>query len=697
MSQSDPIVKLPNRLETMGLIGVLNPFVRFVSASRLAMLNKHIEQTPPVLNPELPRILGGSEKELAKYTFGVRMPADGTIVSTHRRYPFGTSNRDLGGPLISIIYQNDETGEHDFLEVNHIDHRHKTFNYPYHINDMVYRLRPGDTLRAGTPLSSSPNILEGGAYATGVDAEVAYMSIPGANEDGYVVSRSFTERAGLTETGESNASWGNHCYLLNLYGDINNYKPFPDIGDTIRPDGLVFAIRDYDPLYDHVELSPASLMDVDHLSDRCEYGVPGAIVYDVDVETGLNRRGKGDKGKTKAVIPSGMGIQEDRYVEANSLYYRSILDAYDRIKRENRRGVTLSPKLHSEIVRAIGDNPNDPTIRRGAATPHVRRTRKKNFLDVYEIKVRWRTNKILQRGDKITNRVGGKGVITQIREDHEMPTNANGVRADIAIYAKGAVSRLNPGQFYEQFINAASRDMSNAIRDINQSSGYETAWVELMRYYEVAAPTQHAVLDKEYTTADMRKGHVEEVCRNGIYLFIRADDPHVDPGIVGRIRSVIEPTYGPVTYVDDAGNIRTTHDSVLIGSEHILVLEKSDQRPMAASSATLQHHGLISGPTRQTRSAHPGKRQATKTAGETEVRLFAAAMGPDAAAELLDLSNNPRAHRAACQSILEAEHPAQVVQLVDRKEVPYGESRALAFITNLLAARGEEIVQRERK
>lgn len=273
-----------------------------------------------------------------------------------------------------------------------------------------------------------------------------------------------------------------------------------------------------------------------------------------------------------------------------------------------------------------------------------------------------------------------------------MPVDMDGNRADVVAFAKGAVSRLNPGQFYEQYVNAASRDMSKWVRAKFGTLPLNEIWDRLMAYYKAAAPEMEEALSKNYTTTQEKDSHIRSVVESGIYLMISPDAPHLGPNMFFEIEKVISPTYGPVTYTDLSGRRVTTKDKVFIGSLDMIVLEKTEQRPMSVSSAMLQHHGLISGNNREIRNAHPSKQQSTRVLGETECRLVAATMGPEALAELLDLANNPESHRHAVRSILKANTPSKIRELVNRKELPVGNSRVLALFNHILLCAGTMII-----
>ena len=283
---------------------------------------------------------------------------------------------------------------------------------------------------------------------------------------------------------------------------------------------------------------------------------------------------------------------------------------------------------------------------------------------------------------------GDKGVITKIIPCSDMPVDIDGNRADIIKYAKTAVSRLNPGQLYEQFVCAAARDMSKWVVANYPNMNINEIWNKVLAFYKAAAPKQYEILYNNYVTEEQIRYHLQSIIESGIYLYIPADSEHLNPSIVRNIEKVIKPTYDVVTYRDANGKMVTTKDKAFIGIQQIIILEKSDQHPMAISSAPLQHHGLISGPNRSARLGHGAKVQATKVWSETEYRMDAAIIGPSITAEMLDLANSPESHKTVVRTILEAAEPTNIPCIYG---ITQGTSRPLLFINHVLIGLGIKI------
>ena len=108
------------------------------------------------------------------------------------------------------------------------------------------RLTEGSKHLKGTKLFDTPAIDDYGNYCYGTETNVALMSIPATIEDGIVISESYAKKLVTHGFEKRVCSWDKRNFPLNLYGDPNDpndYKPFPDIGQKIRADGLVFCYQ----------------------------------------------------------------------------------------------------------------------------------------------------------------------------------------------------------------------------------------------------------------------------------------------------------------------------------------------------------------------------------------------------------------------------------------------------------------------
>lgn len=332
----------------------LNPLSQHNSSPRATMFGTHIGQSLTIKDCQPNRLLTGMEFELGRTTFKVKMPCNGEIIKIIPKYQTSYGRGSIGyNPLDTIVFENVETRELGILDLPrfHSIHPHFGFNYKYNKANMQRVVR-GNAIGKGTVLADSPDVNEDGIHCLGTMAAVAFMSMPGIIEDGMIISEDFAKRLETTGFESRDATWGNDYYPLNLYGNDDEYKPFPDIGEPIRKDGLLFALRRFDPLLGPIQMTPKALRVVDFQHDELVYAVPGATVKDVTVR--YNPRGP------VPVTPMGMEEQTLKYHRSHLAYYQQLLDTYAEYERKLGKGnVRVTPKFHQRLIEARNYRPDN--------------------------------------------------------------------------------------------------------------------------------------------------------------------------------------------------------------------------------------------------------------------------------------------------------------------------------------------------
>lgn len=380
-------------LQYLGCGTGLSSTVTTDSSSRIVMVGGHLSQALVIEGRTPKRMKSGIEHEYAKTTWKVVMPVTGRVVKVIERFP---TRNALGSfrknSETIVIYENLEAkmqGVQELgiltLKTHHSSHQSFGFKFKQMTNNQSM-LSEGNTIPKGTVFCQSPNVMPNGDYAYGVETNVAYMSIPQIIEDGFVATRSFCEKIATTGMGTRMVNFGKKQYPLNIYGDENHYKPFPDIGDKIREDGLLFALRDYDDLLAVVDMSPAALMDYDETFDTLVFAEPGAEIIDVKVMH--------DHGQNNPPTPLGMEAQCQRYAAAQSSFYKKLLEVYNSYHRKNKH-LQLTREFHRLLVEAIAD---DPTT----CKENVMRTYRASPLDDWTVELKYAYRILPTVGFKIT-------------------------------------------------------------------------------------------------------------------------------------------------------------------------------------------------------------------------------------------------------------------------------------------------------
>ena len=667
--------------ELMGLGNNLDSFGKHNSASRRKMFSSHLSQALVIEGSTPKRIQTGAERELGKYTKAIKMPVDASIIKVIQRYPRRPGADSIKeNPATAIIYEDVNTQEVDILMVENYCSDHNTFGFQYYSTPAMEKIYPGMQVPKGTVLAKSKSLKDDGNYAYGLEANVAYMSLPATIEDGFIISESMAERLTTTMTGSRVASWGKEYYPLNLYGDENNYKPFPDIGDKIREDGLLFALRKYDPALGMVEMTPRALMTPDYTYDKLTYVSPaaGATVYDVVVDM--------DHNLPYSITPVGMNAQPDKYMRLRDQFYESIYNEYRRLAKHRGKGLQLSGRFTNWVTQAIANKPN--------ASPH-KVTRKYRYtpLDDRRVEIKYAKKVKATKGFKLTDSSGSKGVVVEVWSDSQMPVGQNGLRADVIMDPISPVKRINLSQLYEQYVNATSHMVTCVVRDLMANGEHQQAWEYLKEYYSVVSPPMIQTINEVLNNDRRIATHLDIIAAEGIYLYLPVDSIHIGPKLIQDLRTKFPVDIQPVTYSPDGVNQVTTIDPVLIGSKYMMLLEAAPDNWSSVSTAKLQHHGLPAKASKSDRYGSPNRELPVRIMGEDEVRLLNAALGSDVTADLLDRSASPTTQKAIIRSILNSDKPSNVESNVNRRKFPMDNARPLVYVKHLLSCAGVKFVR----
>jgi DNA-directed RNA polymerase beta subunit len=678
MSDNNP-PRIENELHP-DLLGVnaINPWVGHDSSSRAAMLASHIGQSLVVKGANIRRCQTGVEREYAKYTFSLKMPCNALIIRCIQMYPKTMGENQIkDNPITTIIYEdvdseNREIGILDLVKYHHL-HQHYGFHYQYR-SKVLEKLMPGSFIPKGTVIADSPAVSPDGDYMFGVETNIALMSYQPVIEDGVIVSDEYIKKLTATAYGNRTVSFGKDYYPLNLYGDETRYKPFPDIGDKIRPDGLLFALRQYDEMLAPIHMTPKDLMEVDYVFDRTIYAEAGARVVDIEVYKGC---------QPTSNLPSNMTVQCEMYYRKELQYYSALVAEYESMRRKRGEALKVNPEFHRLLVKARAFLNDDKKNR-------INKTINRVPLDEWCVDLTFEYESIPTVGSKITDLHGGKGVIVEIMKEEDMPIDAAGNRAEIIMDADSTIKRMNLGRLYEQYINASARNTQLTIERLlgnKTQEEIELAWDYLMGFYQIVSPRMYeAVISSGTETRKLQ--HLECIVEDGIYMWLPTDTPVAYPDVVRALRDNYPAVNGPVTYRGASGIQVTTKSNIIIGSMYIVLLEKMGNTWAAVSSSKLQHFGIPAKLTNADRYSSPIRNQPVRILGESEVRLFAATVGGDTTADLLDQSNNPVAHKLIIDNILESKKPTAIKQVIDRTILPKGQGRPLQYVNHVLECSG---------
>lgn len=725
----------PNQLHPeLANVMSLSPFDGTVSASRKQMFGaSHLSQCLVIDKPTSRRIHTGAEAKYGKATFSTKVERACRVLSIipyyqTKRIGAGSINHNPEDTLL-VEYDDDgrgNGGEIDVITMRQYFSNHQYFGFRCKNSDIARNLHgssnkgDGTMLRAGTILQDSPSKMSDGTYRYGIDLNVLFGSFPEVAEDGIVISDEVVEWLKIRKYEKRTVSYGSTHWPLNLYGDDKVYKPFPEIGDLVRPDGLLMALRSYSDTYSPVEMNAAASRDVNYIFDKLTY-VPSAKV---DKKTGMmmsqgrviDIRVSHDVSRSP-FAPTICNEQALKYDQASREFHREIMRQHATMKANKPKTGSRQLKVshnfknllkhsHAILQQELPHGTEQPVQMIYRASPMDDFTIE--FVVEYEAKP--------TEGFKLTDLFGGKGVIVKVVPRADMPVDAKGNRAHVLMDGGATVSRQNYGRLYEQFFNACSRDLTKEFCDLFQVPYPEThgqklpqsvryrveaafkgndalsekakaAWNRYVRYFDIISPLQ-----AEFYRSEALKGlqaeHMITVLEDGIYIYHPTNNDPELPDVLDALEKEFMPFIGPVSYRDHSGEIVTTIEPMLIGEIYFILLEKTGDDWTSVPSGRLQNFGILSHINNQDKNASPWRQQAIRAWGETETAIAVSYMGARVMAEIMDRNNNIESHRYGIYSILRANNPSDIDVLVDRKVIPLGNAKPLELVNHLALCNG---------
>lgn len=365
----------PNTLHPQFLqVHALTLFPGQVSSSRADMFSSEIGQAPPLKGADIRRFQTGMERRFGKYTDMVRIPCNASIIKVIAKR---TSSAMLVNNSIpfekTVIYQDVDTGAYGCVTVPIYSLNHTTLGFDFVRTPIVDSLTPGFNIPKDTILAHSPSLDREGNYKFGINAKIAFMSINEVSQDGMVISESFAQRATFKGYGVRTLTFGGNTIPLNLYGDDQNYKLFPDVGEVIEPTGLLFATREIEEGITAIQMTSTALKMAEE-TDRKVYAEPGARILKIEVFHTNSSRSRMDSAFTQ---------QCENYLVGSQAYYSGLLQVYQQIKKEaGGRTPLLEPEFHRLLVEAEAH-----TYTRGNDRNNIVFTEKGNPLGEWTVKI----------------------------------------------------------------------------------------------------------------------------------------------------------------------------------------------------------------------------------------------------------------------------------------------------------------------
>lgn len=389
--------------------GAMMPFNPSNSGSRKLMFGTHLEQRLTMIDPDVPYIQTGHEMEFGKHSSSF-MVSDRTYTVFDKIVKY--QNKPQHHFYLICI---DHEGKYiTVFEKTTYKHITESYGYLYSESGAINMAEPGTEIGKGTILSKSISFDEYNNRMDGKNLLSMFTSCEETMEDAIVISESAAKKLASPLIKRIVIQVNDNDIPLNLYGDDDNYKIFPDIGEYTE-NGILCGLRMEKKEESLYSLSFNRLKEL-MISD--ERYMVSARVVDIDVYSNAP-----DK-----FIDNPYYGQIHKYYQSQQEMYRQIVDCVEiGLAPYLKDGYELSYDLQKLYYNAKGAITGKQYYSNGKAFSNI-------VIEVTAIE-----EIPIKRGDKLTNRYGGKGIVSKIYPDEMMPIDSNGRHMDILLNLCGVM------------------------------------------------------------------------------------------------------------------------------------------------------------------------------------------------------------------------------------------------------------------
>lgn len=203
-----------------------------IDSARLIMFNSHANQRVILNDTEMPKVFTNFENIVGNNSsFNVRAKNDMEVVKIIRKFPKLEASKDMQQAVVFVYDKEKEL--YDVYVRNDVENLTERYGFQYD-NTGINGYNEGDTIKKGDTLFRPTSFDEFGNYGYGRNVRSMYLVDDDTLEDAIVVSESLAKSMQSTEVEVVKVTINDNDILLNLYGQDDEYKAFPDIGESTQ-------------------------------------------------------------------------------------------------------------------------------------------------------------------------------------------------------------------------------------------------------------------------------------------------------------------------------------------------------------------------------------------------------------------------------------------------------------------------------
>ncbi len=611
---------LPTKEHMLGK-GLLMPFNPTNSGTRKLMFGGNLEQRLDLVDPDVPYIQTGYERQFGEFSSSF-ITADSEYQVMAIIPKFSTQEKHI----YTVLMRDTQSNKLIFTERTTYRYITETFGYMQD-NTEIDTFKVGTFVPKGTPLSKSNSFDEYNNRKDGKNLVLKFNSSDDSIEDAIIVSESCALKMASPLFHKVKIVVNSNDIPLNIYGDNDTYKILPDIGEHIK-DGMLCALR-REKKEEALYSQSFSRLSSPSISDE-KIMVTGQVV-DIDIYC----------NDPVNLIDNPYCGQLYRYYSDHMRFCKNLVDIVDEY---TANGYNMDYELQKLYSKSLGELNGKQFFNERVFSNIIIEVTVMHIIP-------------LEEGDKLTNRYGGKGVISKVVPDHLMPITEDGLHVDIEANLCGVYGRENGGQLFEASFNFISRKLSGFIG--NQVVPIEGKVALYLEYLNLVAPKMGKEIAALFDTMSDEEiiwymGSINEA--NMIYLDIDpvSETPSLD--LLAKIYETFpflkqEDVYVPLKNSNGEYIMVNSHRPTICGHVYYYRLKQHGEEKFSVTSLSATN---IKNENSRNKDSKSYKAKFSRTPirfGDMEIGNMIH-MGSDLIVEMLMLYSTSPQGRLLCESLM---------------------------------------------
>ena len=528
----------------------------YISGNRSIMTTGHLKQAMTPICPEVPKVFTEYENMVGKYSTGIKKASREWRV-VDKIYKFEENNH-----LYTLIVKDEQTGYYDVIEKKLVENLTEKFGFRYNTEELD-KIQVGDLIPKDSVLFKSTSYDEYNNYRFGVNATFCYTSDVKTTEDAILVSKSFADKFRCVEVESITVSVNDNDVLINLYGDENNYKCFPDIGETIK-DKIICATRRINNDQIFYDFKETNLRKINFSEDvLCtEQGSGGKII---DIKVYSNKT-------LEEMEINEYHAQVTKYYKNELRYFKELVESTQDVVHENKDHSRNYNYVYKKSKDVLDEN-----------VKWCEQQGKKPFSNMI-IEFIVEREVPLKEGSKITGLFGNKGVISKILPDDEMPVLENGRVVDVQFNCLGVINRLNSFQLFEQSINFIMNRTIDRIKTLETNDQRAALVFTMINNFNTRQAREMGEMYSKMNE-EQREEFIQDIYEYGIFVHI---PPFWHERNLFDVLSEIYDKYDWLTpykvFVKKNGRFRPVMNELIVGEMYIIRLKQTAAKGLSTRS-----------------------------------------------------------------------------------------------------------------